>query len=528
MVVKEGRIMYPFLKHPILIDMKKVVLFILLLAPLFGCSSTDSGGNDSPAFEDAVWLNSYGISSSSDDNSSFSKSHHIAIGPSGEIVLLIKAGNDIGYFTDTSGSPFSVNANKTTNAILLKYNADGSLAWNRVIGQNSTVMGLWSLEVTDSGDILIAGKAGNQLSIDFNPNGVSLPSRAFILKFDSSGNLLNSYDKSSVFTATRTSSDGSVFALGWVLQGSGHYYPTLMKLSSTLDLVWETTSETPLNFERRAALAINSNSIILAGSFEDSARFVSNSGAELKIGVEKTPFAREQGYVSKWTTDGEIEWAKPITSSLVAIKGAEITSTGDILVGGEITRALGSSTGRYVNLQPSGDTEYTLTGNSDFTSFVAKYSANGDVVWGKSFPSGITFNPSNFVLHSDRFWVPIESTGNVNSILNGTEELLTQETGSLALGFSINDGNVQVQNIAGINDDVNEISFSHPELFAITAQNEMVTAVGQILNRFSVFSPSDGWRVPSLQPDKTIDITVHEEITDGRTRLFYVFKELIR
>lgn len=213
---------------------------------------------------------------------------------------------------------------------------------------------------------------------------------------------------------------------------------------------------------------------------------------------------------------------------MVAIIGAEFTSTGEILVGGEITRALGSTIGRYVNLQPYGDTEYTLTGNSVFTSFVAKYSASGDVVWGKSFPSGITFNPGNFVLHSDRYWVPTESIGNVNSILNGTEELLTEETGSLALGFSISDGSVQVQNISGINDEGNEISFHHPELFAITAQNEIVTAVGQIQNRFSVFSPNDGWRVPTLQSDKTIDITVHEEITDGSIRLYYVLKELMR
>ncbi len=123
------------------------------------------------------------------------------------------------------------------DAVLLKFNPDGALLWERAWG-GSESDSAGAVATHSDGSVYVAGRATS-----FGPSSAGV----FVLKFDSLGNLLwqRLWDDAAGFEAMAVTLDGSVYAASSRLRPNSNFSQfdvMVLKLSPAGTLAWARTS----------------------------------------------------------------------------------------------------------------------------------------------------------------------------------------------------------------------------------------------------------------------------------------------
>jgi len=129
--------------------------------------------------------------------------------------VLVAGGFSSGSLTDGQAN---LTSGSVQDAIVLKYDTDGSLVWSRNIGHNGTAAQLTAVAVDSADNVIVAGTFQNS---DLG----SLPRRsfldAFVRRYDADGTYLNQtqlWGSTSMITPTSLATRGTDIYVG------GHYY----------------------------------------------------------------------------------------------------------------------------------------------------------------------------------------------------------------------------------------------------------------------------------------------------------------
>lgn len=246
-------------------------------------------------------------------------------------------GNSI--YTDANGNIFatgsfdggSITFGTTTltssgnyDIYIVKYSADGNVLWAISAG-GSGLDDSYDICTDDNGNIFITGFFRSE-SISFgsttlyNPNAGFGYDCFFIAKYDSNGNAL-----------------------------------------------WAKTADGLGNIDGNSIALDNNGNIVITGFFD------SNNATFEPITLINTKALYSDIFIVKYNTDGNVVWAKSAGSDYYDYSsGISTNSNGDIFVTGYFS-------GPVINFDSAA---LTNSGNDDV--FIAKYDANGNIIWANS------------------------------------------------------------------------------------------------------------------------------------------------
>ena len=192
--------------------------------------------------------------------------------------------------TDTSvavaadGSAYvaGITADGGGDAVLLKFDSNGALLWERAWG-GSQSDSAGAVVTHSDGSVYVAGR-----TTSFGPSSAGV----FVLKFDSLGNLLwqRLWDDAAGFEALAVTSDGSVYAASSKLRNNdlSQFDVMVLKLTPAGDLVWARTYGAGEVVDARGGMAAASDgSIYTAGAIQAAkGGIVGIAALVLKIGAD--------------------------------------------------------------------------------------------------------------------------------------------------------------------------------------------------------------------------------------------------
>jgi len=255
---------------------------------------------------------------------------------------------------ETGGDLEGVNASEG-GAFISKYDADGNLAWTRVLGASIADVST-SVSADRQGNVFISGYTWGDLGGD-NAGGLD----AFVSKFDTNGNLAwtnqlgtTSFDESSGVSADGL---GNVFIsgftsgeLGEVNTGSSDAF--ISKFDTDGNLVWTKQLGTP-SFDASTSVSVDGlGNIFISGSTLGD--------------FDGTNAGSLDAFISKFDTDGVLVWTRQLGSSSTEISNAvSADKLGNVFISG------------YTRSNLDGEN----AGNRDI--FVSKFDTDGNFVWTK-------------------------------------------------------------------------------------------------------------------------------------------------
>ena len=154
-----------------------------------------------------------------------------------------------------------VSTNNGNDAVLLKFDANGTLLWERTWGGPDSDTSL-AVAAAPDGSAYIAGTATS-----FPPSSNSL----FVVKFDSLGNLVwQRISDGAQGNAVAVGPDGSVYAAGTTPRNEiGNFDIIALKITSDGDLVWQRTYASGEVVDPRGGMTVASDgSVYLAGAIQ--------------------------------------------------------------------------------------------------------------------------------------------------------------------------------------------------------------------------------------------------------------------
>jgi hypothetical protein len=185
----------------------------------------------------------------------------------------------------------------------------------------------------------------------------------------------------------------------------------LLKYNTNGDVLWvKTAGGTDDEVVNRVVVNSN-NDVVIAGAFKSS---VMRFGTT----ILRSPINNSAFFIAKYTEDGNLLWAKKLTSSYLPFDIAT-DSLGSLFVAGTISTP---------NIIFGFD---TLVNNNYTNIFLAKYDIAGELIWAKTvgadsmFFNGITTNNKGDVLITGGFYPNIIHLGNSTLINkgNGTSDI---------------------------------------------------------------------------------------------------------
>jgi len=141
---------------------------------------------------------------------------------------------DVAVSADGSVYVAGITADNQNDAVLLKFDANGTLLWERAWGGAASDEGL-AVATTSDGSVYIAGTAES-----FGPSSSGL----FVVKFDAAGNLVwQKISDGAAGNAVAVASDGSVYAAGTTPRPGqiGNFDIVALKITAAGSLVWQRT-----------------------------------------------------------------------------------------------------------------------------------------------------------------------------------------------------------------------------------------------------------------------------------------------
>ena len=279
-----------------------------------------------------------------------------------------------GVAIDSSGNVYVVGfTNTDTDVIVLKYNNNGSLVWQRKLsGASSTESGN-GIAVDNLGNVYIVGYTDNALTADI-----------LIAKYNTSGTLL---------WQTILASTGGDYGYGIVVDSSGNVYVTgtafgtnndmiTAKYDTNGNLTWQRTLTGTEGFDSGIGIALDSfGNVYIVGIYSKSGNF--------------TPI------IVKYDNSGSLLWQRQLSI------GSSFNTNGPEKI------AVDSSGNVYIVFS-----RY-IVGSGAYDVIIAKYDTSGTFKWQRKF--------GNFADGRDEFGngIAVDSSGSVyitGSTYNGTND----------------------------------------------------------------------------------------------------------
>jgi uncharacterized delta-60 repeat protein len=169
---------------------------------------------------------------------------------------------DVAVSSDGSVYVTGVTAENGNDAVLLKFDASGTLQWERAWGGAASDESL-AVATAPDGSAYIAGTATS-----FGPSSAGL----FVVKFDSAGNLLwQRISDGAAGNAVAVAPDGNVYAAGTTPRADqiGNFDILVLKITSDGSLVWQRSYAAGEVVDPRGRMATAPDgSIVLAGAIQ--------------------------------------------------------------------------------------------------------------------------------------------------------------------------------------------------------------------------------------------------------------------
>ena len=321
--------------------------------------------------------------------------YDLALGNGGSIYLT-------GYFEGTMDfDPGAGNVNLVSagglDMFIAKYDGSGGFLWAKGIGGNSTDLG-YKISIDSSDNAYITGQFSS--TVDFNPgagvaNQVAVGmSDIFIAKFDASGNYVWAFGIGSPLADGGNDivldDLGNIYLAG-IISGSADFDPSanvdmiafnansdgfLAKYDASGNYLWAKNIGSSL-FDNCSGIALDeTGNVIITGLFQSSLDFDFGVGSAVLTSVGATDI-----YFAKYDENGNYIWANQIGSADNDLSN-EIALDADQNI--YLTGSYGGTSGLSADFDPSvGVDIHTPVGDIDI--FLAKYDANGNYIWAKSF-----------------------------------------------------------------------------------------------------------------------------------------------
>jgi uncharacterized delta-60 repeat protein len=169
---------------------------------------------------------------------------------------------DVAVSTDGSVYVTGVTADNQNDAVLLKFDASGTLLWERAWGGAASDESL-AVATASDGSAYIAGTATS-----FGPSSAGL----FVVKFDSAGNLVwQRISDGAAGNAVAVAPDGSVYAAGTTPRADqiGNFDIVVLKITAAGSLLWQRTYSAGEVVDPRGRMAAGPDgSILIAGAIQ--------------------------------------------------------------------------------------------------------------------------------------------------------------------------------------------------------------------------------------------------------------------
>jgi len=240
---------------------------------------------------------------------------------------------DVAVSADGSVYVTGVTTNNGNDAVLLKFDPNGILLWERTWGGAESDESL-AVATASDGSAYITGTATS-----FGASSRAL----FVVKFDSAGNLVwqKIFDRANG-NAVTVASDGSVYAAGTTPRNDfGNFDIVALKITATGSLVWQRIYSAGDVVDPRGRMAAGSDgSIVMAGAIQTSSRRSSDIAA----------------LIVKLTSDGALVFDKQVNGrNTETAEGVTIASDDTIYVAGTTTTfGAGNQDALVLHLQPTG------------------------------------------------------------------------------------------------------------------------------------------------------------------------------
>jgi uncharacterized delta-60 repeat protein len=179
---------------------------------------------------------------------------------------------DVAVSTDGSVYVTGLTADNGNDAVLLKFDANGTLLCERTWGGAASDASL-AVATTSDGSVCIAGTATS-----FGPSSSGL----FVVKFDSAGNLVwQRISDGAQGNAVAVASDGSVYAAGTTPRNEiGNFDMVVLKITADGSLLWQRIYSAGDVVDPRGRMAAGPDaSIVMAGAIQTTSRRSSDIAA---------------------------------------------------------------------------------------------------------------------------------------------------------------------------------------------------------------------------------------------------------
>jgi uncharacterized delta-60 repeat protein len=241
---------------------------------------------------------------------------------------------DVAISADGSVYVTGITADNGNDAVLLKFDASGTLLWERAWGGAASDESL-AVATAFDGSVYIAGTATS-----FGPSSSGL----FVVKFDSAGNLVwQRISDGAAGNAVAVASDGSVYAAGTAPRADqiGNFDIVVLKITAAGSLVWQRIYSAGEVVDPRGRMAAGSDgSIVIAGAIQAAShRFVDIAALIVKL-----------------TSDGALVFDKQFAGSASETgEGVAVAPDNTIYVAGTTTSfGAGFQDAFVLHLQPTG------------------------------------------------------------------------------------------------------------------------------------------------------------------------------
>jgi hypothetical protein len=258
-----------------------------------------------------------------------------------------------GYTDSSLGGP---RQSELADAFVAKYDNNGNQLWIRQVGRNFQFPTFTLAVDRNTGDVFISGP-------DVTPTDIANPDDAYVIKFDTNGNLkwdveigtsgfLN-FDESYGITVAN---DGSVYATGWTngnlaATNQGLYDNWLAKFDNTTGAVQWTRQYGTSDYEWSWSVATDSQNNVYTTGWTLGSLGGANAGSY-------------DAYLTKYDSQGNLVWIKQFGSS-------------------EDDEARNLYIDKNDNIFITGFTRGNLSGVNagSFDAFVTKFDTNGNQGW---------------------------------------------------------------------------------------------------------------------------------------------------
>jgi len=240
---------------------------------------------------------------------------------------------DVAVSVDGSVYVTGITADNGNDAVLLKFDANGTLQWERAWGGTASDHG-YAVATASDGSVYITGTATS-----FGPSSSGL----FVVKFDSAGNIVwQRISDGAQGNAVTVASDGSVYAAGTTPRNElGNFDMMVLKITAAGNLLWQRIySAGDVVDPRGRAAAGPDGSIVMVGAIQTSTRRSSDIAA----------------LMVKLTADGTLVFDKQFDGRVNDTgDGVAIAPDNSIYVAGTTTSfGAGNQDAFVLHLQPTG------------------------------------------------------------------------------------------------------------------------------------------------------------------------------